>query len=179
MSIYFLEAQGLIKIGYSANPAVRTRAVMSAFADGGKVLGVLPGDRELEKHFHDKFAEHRSHGEWFKPSDEMAAVIALCGERVPTIDKVDERSLVQIYEDKYAEDCADCLHAAKRAAPENFFASVSAWSGISVRRLTAIYGGTADSISSAEYTIIRALAEEAGFTPSLLIDSRRAPETEG
>ena len=179
MSVYFIKAQDLIKIGYSANVERRVRAVLSPFQDGGEILAVMPGDRALEAFLHAKFSSHHSHGEWFFPCEDIDTFIKMVGApaEVPLPDRADERSLVQVYDDKYAEDCADCIHAARRQDRETdsdaFYDAIADWTGIHPRRLREIHLGKAGVVSSAEYTLCRALGEAAGFVPSLIVDGGR------
>lgn len=74
--VYFVEAEnGLIKIGYSANVALRFRALLTTSAAPLKLLGWIPGTTATERDLHDKLEASRSHGEWFRPTPEMAAVL--------------------------------------------------------------------------------------------------------
>lgn len=75
--VYFIEAEnGLIKIGYSANVALRLRALLTTSAAPLKLLGWLPGDTQTERDLHDRFAYSRSHGEWFRRTPDLEAVLA-------------------------------------------------------------------------------------------------------
>lgn len=74
--VYFVEAEnGLVKIGYSANVAIRLRALLTTSATPLKLLGWLPGGTDLERDLHDRLADSRSHGEWFHQTPEVAAVL--------------------------------------------------------------------------------------------------------
>jgi hypothetical protein len=175
MSVYFLKAQGLIKIGYSANVMRRVESVLSPFAEGGEVLGIIPGDRALEAFMHQKFAAFRTHGEWFTPAEDILRFIAMLdAPSAVEQDKEDDRTLIQMYEDKYIEDCADCLHALRRGLREDeredCLPSVARWCGIPLKRLQKIYAGEVEHVTGAEYTVCRALGEAAGFKPSMIMD---------
>lgn len=75
--VYFVEAEnGLVKIGYSANVALRFRALLTTSAAPLKLLGWLPGTTGTERELHDKLEDSRSHGEWFRPTPDVAAVLA-------------------------------------------------------------------------------------------------------
>lgn len=73
MAVYFAEACGYIKIGFSTNPLGRVGSITrlgkrpadipeSAHAD---LLGWVPGGRDEEKAMHARFADRRVDGEWF------------------------------------------------------------------------------------------------------------------
>mgnify|MGYP002737250170 CR=1 FL=1 len=60
--IYYLEDDGLIKIGWTSNLQRRMRQ----FLPNHKLLAVEPGTRSDERRIHRKFAVHLTHGnEWF------------------------------------------------------------------------------------------------------------------
>ncbi len=40
------------------------------------ILGVVPGSLREERELHDRFSEHRLHGEWFEPSEALLSHIA-------------------------------------------------------------------------------------------------------
>lgn len=67
-SVYFIEAVGLdlIKIGYASDVGRRFRALQAGSAAPLKLLGTMRGGPQAECALHDKLAEHRSHGEWFR-----------------------------------------------------------------------------------------------------------------
>ncbi len=71
MSVYFAQRKtnGLIKIGWSRSVKVRMSAVRA------KVIGAVPGEREVELSLHKRFAHLRVRGEWFKPDDELLVYI--------------------------------------------------------------------------------------------------------
>lgn len=76
-SVYFIQADnGLIKIGVAANPQDRLRTLRTMSPVGLRLVLVIPslgapGESEL----HTRFAEHRAHGEWFRPAAELVAFI--------------------------------------------------------------------------------------------------------
>src|SRR5262245_1891446 len=55
-----------IKIGYSKNPKKRRSGLQTATPNQLVLLRVIHGGREHERAYHDKFAEHRIQGEWFR-----------------------------------------------------------------------------------------------------------------
>ncbi|MEV8523208.1 GIY-YIG nuclease family protein [Streptomyces sp. NPDC052000] len=76
-SVYFIEADsGLIKIGVAANPKDRIRTLRTMSPVALRLVLVLP-DRGAagESELHARFAEHRSHGEWFHPAPELIRFI--------------------------------------------------------------------------------------------------------
>ena len=76
--VYFVEAEGtdMVKIGYARN----LRARLSGLSVGSPhrliLLGTLPGGADLEAELHERLAEHRVNGEWFRRSPAVNAVIA-------------------------------------------------------------------------------------------------------
>ena len=69
--IYFFKFQDYVKIGYSINPIKRVSAIQVDLPEKIEVLGIIKGDRKLEKHLHDVFMSHRSSGEWFTYCNEI------------------------------------------------------------------------------------------------------------
>lgn len=65
--VYFIVADEakLVKIGRAANPTTRLKQLQVACPYPLRVGGVTPGDVEKEAELHERFAEHRTHGEWF------------------------------------------------------------------------------------------------------------------
>jgi hypothetical protein len=70
--VYFLRGSvtGRIKIGWSSDLEMRITGIQTG-SEPVEVLCTLPGSRTLEGHLHEKFDEHRVHGEWFNPHDEI------------------------------------------------------------------------------------------------------------
>jgi hypothetical protein len=79
--IYFFEApDGLTKIGFSAN--VRSRGYQLATnAKGGRIVARVPGGHVEEYVIHRMLAAHVSHGEWFRSSEALEALISGCQRR--------------------------------------------------------------------------------------------------
>lgn len=65
--VYFARAypSGLIKIGYSGAPNDRAHSLAWELGEGVSLLFTVPGNRVQERGFHKRFADYRSHGEWF------------------------------------------------------------------------------------------------------------------
>lgn len=79
MSLYFLRHGNLIKIGFSSNLGARVQSIISSIPGKVDFLGHMPGDRDVEAHFHSRFAAHRFSGEWFQACPELEATIAALG----------------------------------------------------------------------------------------------------
>ncbi|HEY9368353.1 GIY-YIG nuclease family protein [Streptomyces sp.] len=76
-SVYFIQADnGLIKIGVSDSPKNRLRTLQTMSPVALRLVLVLPGrGARGESELHARFAEHRSHGEWFHPAPELISFI--------------------------------------------------------------------------------------------------------
>lgn len=61
----------LVKIGFTASPKTRLPNILS----GRPIitLALVEGSRGTEREFHQKWAEHRTHGEWFTPVESLLA----------------------------------------------------------------------------------------------------------
>jgi hypothetical protein len=76
--VYFIRCAetGLIKIGWTMNaPEDRLEHLRGLSPTPLEGLGILEGGRELEGGFHDRFSEHRDHGEWFRPGPSLRAFV--------------------------------------------------------------------------------------------------------
>lgn len=66
----------MLKIGVTTDIDARLAAICAMSPDPEmRLLGVLPGDRELEQTLHRRFASFRSHGEWFHYTPELESAI--------------------------------------------------------------------------------------------------------
>lgn len=76
-SVYFIQADnGLIKIGVAGSPKDRLRTLRTMSPVALRLVLVLPGrGAPGESELHARFAEHRSHGEWFRPAPELISFI--------------------------------------------------------------------------------------------------------
>ena len=63
--IYAIRAGDRVKIGYSAEPAVRFNKIKADSPLPVRLMGVTPGDLTAEAALHQRFVEYRIHGEWF------------------------------------------------------------------------------------------------------------------
>ncbi|MEV7013349.1 GIY-YIG nuclease family protein [Streptosporangium sp. NPDC051022] len=72
--VYFIQGieGGPIKIGVSRDPWERLAAIQLMSPVQLHVLGTIRGvGQPEERRLHERFAEHRSHGEWFHPAPEL------------------------------------------------------------------------------------------------------------
>jgi len=82
--IYFIQAvdgTGPIKIGSSDKPLCRLSQCSSWSPVPLKIIATVKGGLYHERALHERFAEHRLHGEWFAPAQELHLLIAqiICG----------------------------------------------------------------------------------------------------
>ena len=77
--VYFIREtgeDGHIKIGTtSSSPHVRLRALQTANPRTLELLGAIPGDASAERSLHERFANLRLVGEWFKSSQDLVSFI--------------------------------------------------------------------------------------------------------
>lgn len=73
--VYFLESDGLIKIGYSIDPVNRVKSIRQNWPNPIRVLKVISGNWCMEQGFHAQFAAHRRNGEWFARHPELVEFI--------------------------------------------------------------------------------------------------------
>lgn len=68
---YFIHSRGIpvVKIGISIKVHERLRALQACCPVKLEVVGLMAGDRETE--LHERFANHRLHGEWFSFVEEI------------------------------------------------------------------------------------------------------------
>lgn len=63
--VYFIEGQGLVKIGSALNPPKRLQELQTGSPVRLKLIGFYPGGKERERVLHNQFSSCRIHGEWF------------------------------------------------------------------------------------------------------------------
>lgn len=68
--VYFIECDGLVKIGVSDDPYTRLKELSTGSSSPLRLLGCIPGGFKREKELHRKFANQRATGEWFYLSNE-------------------------------------------------------------------------------------------------------------
>jgi hypothetical protein len=69
--VYFIEGDGLVKIGTTGNIAQRLSNLQTGSPVGLRVLGYYPGDANDEWRLHHRFRHLHSHGEWFRQDEEL------------------------------------------------------------------------------------------------------------
>ena len=75
--VYFIAAyRGLVKIGVARDVQKRLRALQTGSGVALTLLATVPGSYALERHYHDRFAAFRRHGEWFERHPTLMAEIA-------------------------------------------------------------------------------------------------------
>ena len=76
--VYFIEAVGLdlLKVGYALDLRSRFTSMMTSSPASLSLLGVLQGGPRREMEIHTQLADHRAHGEWFRKTPEVMAVVA-------------------------------------------------------------------------------------------------------
>jgi hypothetical protein len=76
--IYFIEAVGLslVKIGYTVDPVKRFMGMLTMSPVPLSLLGSIWGGPQKEAEIHAKLATFRTHGEWFKMTAEVMAIVA-------------------------------------------------------------------------------------------------------
>jgi hypothetical protein len=90
-----------IKIGYSKNPNKRRSGLQSATPGQLILLGCIHGGLEHERGYHDKFAQHRLHGEWFK-GDILHAVLEVIANN--PIDRPPPSNVIVIGETDFCDE---------------------------------------------------------------------------
>lgn len=75
-SVYFADAGGQIKIGWSKKVGTRIAQLQTGSAVPIRLVGTVPGGRGLERRLHDQFAHLRLVGEWFVAAPELLDHIA-------------------------------------------------------------------------------------------------------
>lgn len=75
--VYFVQPVngGPVKIGVSKHPQSRLSSLMSWSPFRLRLLATAPGDEVSEGQLHHRFAKDRLHGEWFRPSPDLMALV--------------------------------------------------------------------------------------------------------
>ena len=66
---------GFVKIGWCIDVTKRLEQVQLGNPRKVKLLGCVDGGREMEPHFHTRFAAYRARGEWFRLCGELAEFV--------------------------------------------------------------------------------------------------------
>ncbi|MDR9813082.1 GIY-YIG nuclease family protein [Rhizobium hidalgonense] len=74
--IYFIESQGLVKIGFSLKPEKRTSKIQSDSPYPCRLIGVMDGSAADETAVQAKFAHLHLRAEWFKIADDLLSFIS-------------------------------------------------------------------------------------------------------
>lgn len=65
--VYFVaDTAARVKIGFSKTPLHRLQQIQQGTGMACRILGVLPGGRDVEEKIHTQFEHLRTRGEWFK-----------------------------------------------------------------------------------------------------------------
>ncbi len=81
MSVYFIQSVigGPIKIGAAVDVSRRLTALQTGCPFRLVVLATMPGDLIVEQRLHIEFSSSIEHGEWFRPSADLCALIEQLG----------------------------------------------------------------------------------------------------
>ncbi len=80
-TVYFIGGDvGLIKIGMSICPLERLASFQLGSPIDLRILALTPGGFDVEDSYHERFAEFRVRGEWFKDAPAILAEIARLSE---------------------------------------------------------------------------------------------------
>ncbi|MGH7660285.1 MAG: GIY-YIG nuclease family protein [Vulcanimicrobiaceae bacterium] len=82
--VYLFGAEGFLKIGFTSNVRGRFSNIRDTIPMALTVLGLVRGGRSLEKQLHQKFADHRYRGEWYRDVPEIRSFFATHPSRVGT-----------------------------------------------------------------------------------------------
>lgn len=81
MTVYFVrrnvDADGLVKIGFTADMPTRMSILGTSNPEGFNILCTVPGGRDLECYLHTAFESDRVSGEWFRPSRDLDRLIGI------------------------------------------------------------------------------------------------------
>jgi hypothetical protein len=83
-TIYFVGPEGgPIKIGFASRLEFRLKDLRTANAYPLKVHATVEGPPKLERDYHQRFAAHRLHGEWFTPHPDILAEVERLASQPP------------------------------------------------------------------------------------------------
>jgi DNA-binding XRE family transcriptional regulator len=78
VAVYFIQAgdaEGLIKIGYARTVSRRLADLQRFSAIPLRLLRSIAGNLDTERAIHSTLASHRAHGEWFRPTQMVLAMV--------------------------------------------------------------------------------------------------------
>lgn len=153
MSVYFVRAGDLIKIGFSNEVRRRVGSIIQNTRGGGEFLGYMAGDRRVERHLHDRFADIREYGEWFRASEALLALIEVVATKeFPDSERIPSQDRIRELDDRFVEDCAGYIRDYFRGLTitEDRWNELAAVMGMSVHRLRGIYFGAVESVTAGE-----------------------------
>lgn len=161
MSVYFIESDGFIKIGFSQDVKTRVGNIIKNLRAGGKYLGFMAGDRKVERHLHIQFADDRAYGEWFKGTTTLHALIkSVANPAFPDDERMDHRDRLRQQDERYLDECAGFIRtyfSRISVVTPVMWAELAETIGISVHRLQSIYHGSAEYVTAGEYVVLREL----------------------
>jgi hypothetical protein len=73
--VYFILVGDKVKIGYSARPLNRLRALQTSHPDKLHILATIPGSQKTEGRLHERFDRYKVRGEWFRFTPEIRGFI--------------------------------------------------------------------------------------------------------
>lgn len=127
MSVYFATSGGLLKIGYSVNPFSRvgtitrlgTRPDRIPLDAPAELIGFIPGDVEVERGLHRRFAEQYVAGEWFDLDPAVAAEAIWADERGIDIQRMSMMAVLLMWRHPHLtrDEAASVLGTSVEAAP--------------------------------------------------------------
>jgi hypothetical protein len=91
--VYFIEAAGTVKIGTTTRLWARSRQLQASSPVRLAIVAVGVGDAVDEARLHERYAEHRSHGEWFTVGDWLPAAIASFPLRAVLVSSLGESTI--------------------------------------------------------------------------------------
>ena len=79
--VYFIQAgkDGPIKIGYSDDPLARLEDLQTAHHEQLRLLMTIADNGTMEMQLHERFADLRIRGEWFRSEGELEDVLWMSG----------------------------------------------------------------------------------------------------
>lgn len=75
MTVYFVQSQEYVKIGYSSRPATRVRSLQTSSPQIIKVLLFMPGSPATERAFHGIFSPYHCLNEWYRLEGDLLAFV--------------------------------------------------------------------------------------------------------